>query len=277
MAEAPSAQAVAVRQYDRERYLTALFAPADRREDLLALYAFNLEVAKTREVVREPMLGRIRLQWWRDALDEIFIGKPPRRHETVEPLANAILRRNLPREPFERLLLARERDLDETPVATLAELEAYAEGTSGELMALALVILGAADPALQANARRIGRGYALAGLLRAVPFHARQHRCLLPLEVMEPHGADRDAVLAMQPSPALASAVADVAAAAAAALVPERISAVAWPALAPAVLARRHLRRLKRAGYDVFAPSVAAEPGAGAILALVGTSLLRRA
>jgi NADH dehydrogenase [ubiquinone] 1 alpha subcomplex assembly factor 6 len=277
MAEGPSAQAVAVRQYDRERYLTALFAPADRREDLLALYAFNLEVAKTREVVREPMLGQIRLQWWRDALDEIFTGKPPRRHETVEPLANAILRRNLPRDPFERLLLARERDLDEAPIATLAELEAYAEGTSGELMALALVVLGAADPVLQASARRIGRGYALTGLLRAVPFHARQHRCLLPLEVLASHGADRDAVLAMRSSPSLASAVAEVAAAAATALRPERVPAIAWPALAPAVLARRHLRTLKRTGYNVFAPGVAAEPGAGAIVALVGASLLRRA
>ena len=72
-----------IRRYDRDRFLTALFAPADRREDLFALYAFNLEVAKTREVASEAMLGQIRLQWWRDALDEVFAGKPPRQHAVV--------------------------------------------------------------------------------------------------------------------------------------------------------------------------------------------------
>jgi len=277
MTSASSTLAATIRQYDRERYLTALFAPADRREDLLALYAFNLEVAKTREVVREPMLGQIRLQWWRDALDEIFGGRTARRHETVEPLAEAIRRRNLPHEPFERLLLARERDLDDTPFAALSELEAYAEQTSGELMALALVVLGAADPTLQEIARRTGRGYALTGILRAVPFHARQHRCLLPSELLATHGTDRDGVLSMRASPRLAAAVAEVAEAAEAALWPARVPAVAWPALAPAILARRHLRRLKRAAHDVFAPSVAAEPGPGAILALIGGSIRRRA
>ena len=77
MLEPLSAPGEAVRRHDRERYLTALFAPSDRREDLLALYAFNLEVARTRESVREAMLGQIRLQWWRDALDEIQAGSRP--------------------------------------------------------------------------------------------------------------------------------------------------------------------------------------------------------
>jgi len=277
MAQAVSDLAATIRRYDRERYLTALFAPADRRGDLLALYAFNLEVAKTREVVREPMLGQIRLQWWRDALDEIFSGQSARRHETVGPLAEAIRRRNLPREPFERLLAARERDLDDAPFASLSELEAYAEDTSGHLMALALVVLGAADPTLQEIARRIGRGYALVGLLRAVPFHARQHRCLLPVDLLAAHGTGHEAVLSMRPSPALAAAIAEVAEAAEAVLWPARVPAVAWPALAPALLARRHLRRLERAGHDVFAPEVSAEPGPGAILALIWASIVRRA
>lgn len=272
-----SAVAEAVRRHDRERYLTALFAPSDRREDLLALYAFNLEVARTRESVREAMLGQIRLQWWRDALDEIQAGKPPRRHAVTEPLAAAIRRHNLPRDAFERLLLARERDLDDTPFRTLAELEAYADGTSGALIALALLILDVRDAGMLARSRQVGRGYALAGILRAVPFHARQHRCLLPEEILARHGTDRDAVLAMKPSPAIAAAAAEVAGAAEAALRPVRVAPSAWPALAPAVLARRHLATLRRVKYDVFDPSLAAEPGAGAVLALIGASLMKRA
>ena len=277
MADVSTASAEAVRRHDRERYLTALFAPADRREDLLALYAFNLEIARTRESVREAMLGQIRLQWWRDALDEIQAGKPPRRHQVVEPLAEAIRRHNLPRDAFERLLLARERDLDDTPFHTLGELEANADGTSGALIALALMILGTPDAEMLSRSRQVGRGYALVGLLRAVPFHARQHRCLLPDDVLARHGIDRGAVLAMTRSPGLAAAAAEIASAAETALRPARAISAAWPALAPAVLARRHLKTFRRAKYDVFAPLLAAEPGAGAVLALIGASILKRA
>lgn len=277
MSDAQSAAAETVRRHDRERYLTALFAPADRRDDLFALYAFNLEVARTRESVREAMLGQIRLQWWRDALDEIQTGKPPRRHAVVEPLAEAIRRHNLPRDAFERILIARERDMDDTPFQTLAELEAYADGTSGAVIALALLILGAQDAEMLARSRQIGRGYALAGLLRAVPFHARQHRCLLPEQILAKHGVSRDTVTEMKPSPGLSAAIGEIAVAAAALLTPLRATSAAWPALAPAVLSRRHLNALRRVGYDVFKMPPAAEPGAGAVLALIGASLLKRA
>ena len=85
-----------------------LFAPADRREALWALYAFNHEVAKTREVVTETRLGLIRLQWWKDAVLGIFNGQKPLKHQVVEPLAEAIAKYSLPREPFETLMSARD-------------------------------------------------------------------------------------------------------------------------------------------------------------------------
>jgi hypothetical protein len=107
-----------VRRFDRDRYLTALFAGAPARDDLMALYAFNLEVAKTREVVRESMMGLMRLQWWRDAIADIYAGNE-RRHQVVQPLAAAIRRRGLDRAPFDRLIDARESDMGETPPADL--------------------------------------------------------------------------------------------------------------------------------------------------------------
>src|SRR5882724_1426131 len=128
--------------HDHDRYLTTLFAPAARRGGLVALYAFNLEVAKTREVVREPMLGQIRLQWWREAIDEIYGGGRVRRHEVVQPLADAVRRFDLTRYHFDRLLDGRAADLDEAPPASLAALESYAEATSSRLIYLALETLG---------------------------------------------------------------------------------------------------------------------------------------
>ena len=114
MAEIASYCAQLLRRQDADRYLTALFAPADRREDLFALYAFNLEVARAREVVSEPFMGLIRLQWWRDAIAEIYQGRA-RAHEVVRPLAAAIAEHSLDRTLFERLIESRERDLDPEP------------------------------------------------------------------------------------------------------------------------------------------------------------------
>ena len=122
-----------LRRHDRDRYLACLFAPAARREALFSLYAFNLEVARTAEAVSEAMLGRIRLQWWREALEEIYDGRP-RRHEVALPLAAAVQTHGLSRTHFDRLIDAREFDLDKEAPQDLARLEAYAEATSGGLL-----------------------------------------------------------------------------------------------------------------------------------------------
>src|SRR5438874_6276930 len=135
--------AALVRQHDRDRYQTTLFAPAERHEALLALYAFNYEIARVRETVSEPMLGQIRLQWWREVLDAAYAGAPPRQHEVVLPLTAAIHEFGLNRELFDRLIDTRERDLADEPPASLAALEDYAEGSSAPLVALALQALGA--------------------------------------------------------------------------------------------------------------------------------------
>src|SRR5258707_12809015 len=57
-----------LRAADKDRFLTTLFAPAEHRDALIALYAFNVEIARVREVIREPVAGEIRLQWWSDVI-----------------------------------------------------------------------------------------------------------------------------------------------------------------------------------------------------------------
>src|SRR5438477_4942047 len=160
--------AALVRQHDRDRYQTTLFAPAERHEALLALYAFNYEIARVRETVTQPMLGQIRLQWWREVLDAAYAGAPPRNHPVAVALTAAIREFGLARELFDRLVDTRERDLADEPPASLAALGAYAEGSSVPLVQLAFQVLGARDTAIEKTARHVGIGYALAGILRAM-------------------------------------------------------------------------------------------------------------
>jgi NADH dehydrogenase [ubiquinone] 1 alpha subcomplex assembly factor 6 len=260
---APSAAARLVRQHDFDRFLTALFAPAERRADLFALYAFNYEIARVREAVSEPLLGRIRLQWWRESLDAIYAARPVRRHEVVEPLAAAIRGRGLSREHFDRLIDAREQDLAEEPPASMVALETYAEATSSRLLYLALEVLGERGEKALAAARPAGVAYALSGLLRAVPFHARAKRLYLPQDRVAAAGlaVDRE-LFELHSSPALRRVVAEVAERAQRRLDEARSlsSAVpqpALPALLPAVLARADLARLRRARFNPFDPRLA--------------------
>jgi NADH dehydrogenase [ubiquinone] 1 alpha subcomplex assembly factor 6 len=247
-----------VRRHDRDRFQTALFAPASRREALFALFAFNYEIARVRESVREPMLGRIRLQWWREVVDTAYSGQGPRQHEVVAPLTAAIREHGLSRTHFGRLIDARERDLDESPPATLAELEAYAEGSAAPLIRLTLEALDATAPPAEAAASAIGTAYALTGLVRALPHHARTGRLWIPDDVAARTGFDPRDYAALRVTPALCRAAAEIGAAAqrhlAAAWILRRdVPKAALPALLPARIAALTLKRLERTGFDPFA------------------------
>jgi NADH dehydrogenase [ubiquinone] 1 alpha subcomplex assembly factor 6 len=270
-----------VRRQDRDRYLTVLFAPADRREDLFALYAFNLEVAKTAEMVSEAMLGQIRLQWWREAIEEIYRGRP-RHHAVAEPLARAVSRRGLPRAPFDRLIDAREADLMGEPPPDLAALETYAEGTAAGLFALALGVLGSpADQGPTAEAaHHLGLAWAITGLTRSVPFHARQKRSYLPVELTRQSGLDPAELFALRASPALARVVERLAERAGDHLQAVRRLRPKLPRRAASVLlfvplAEDYLRRLRRAGFDPFDAAVQVECP-GAVWRLAWAAVLRR-
>lgn len=172
-----------VRKHDPDRFFLSLFAPADRLEALWTLFAFNHEIAKTREVVSEPMLGQIRLQWWRDALAGIYDETRVLEHEVVQPLAEIIQNHDLPRDALEALIDAREHDLAETRFGDEETILRYAEDTSYPLLKLALRICGAEEEG--DVTRAVGRNYALIGLLRSIPYNDIQNPELIKKAVSD--------------------------------------------------------------------------------------------
>jgi phytoene synthase len=254
--------AALVRRHDRDRFQTVLFAPAARREALFALYAFNYEIARVRESVTQPMLGQIRFQWWRENIAAAFEGGAIRHHPVAEALTRAIRSLALTRAHFDRLIEARETDLDDQPPASLAALREYAEASSGRLVRLALEMLGVQDPCAGEAGLHVGIAYSLAGLLRAMPFHARAGRQFIPADIAARSGLSEQDYRALRSTPALRSATAELAAAASGHLGAARahraeIPRSALPALLLAVVAQRSLLRLKRAVYDPFDPALA--------------------
>jgi 15-cis-phytoene synthase len=246
-----------VRAADKDRYLATLFAPAEHRGALFALYAFNLEVARVREVVRDPLAGEIRLQWWSDVLQGVDRGEVGA-HPVAAALRAAIARYRLPVERLAALIAARRFDLYDEPMATLPELESYALGASANLIALAANILdGGRVP--DELIRHAGLAQAYAGLLRAFPVHAARGQVFVPLELLERHGAGREAIVSGPASPQLRAALAEVRLharrhlGAACDLIATAPAAV-MPALLPVALAGPTLARMERRDYDPFVP-----------------------
>lgn len=162
-----------VRRHDPDRYVASLLLPSAARPGLWALYAFNYEVARSREVVTDAPLGRIRLQWWREALDEALCpANPLFRHEILRPLAGIIHANALPAPLFHALIDAREADMDPAAVTGLSGLESYALATNLPLLDLSARLCGE-DPQNPALAP-VAAAYGLVGLMRAHAAHTAQ-------------------------------------------------------------------------------------------------------
>jgi len=245
---------------DHDRFLTAMFAPLPVRGGVMALYAFNAEVAKVRESVSETMIGQMKLQWWRDVIAAIYEGGAvPKGNPVVEALAATIKAQGLSRAHFEALLDARARDMSDESPPDVTALESYAEGTSASLTALVLEVLGAADEASRAAGRHVGIAWALTGLLRAVLFHARANRFLLPQDLLTAENLTAHDLQESRNAAKIAVVLEQIAALARAHIEKARTYRTrfdrrALPALLPATLADEYLKGLARRHYDVFDP-----------------------
>lgn len=227
-----------VRRHDPDRFLTALFAPAARREALFTLYAFNHELARAREAVSEPMLALIRLHWWREVVDGT-----PKRHEVATPLSRLIAEGHLLPADLMAMIDGREAEA-EPAIADRAAWNAYLTATAGAVMRAAGRALGA-EAALLDRLTRLGAAHGVAGQLRNLPLLARAGRVLLPQDVLGAHGLTVHDITAGTGEDSLRAVLAELARDGLAVLERARgaLSRATIAAALPAVLARRDLRR----------------------------------
>jgi phytoene synthase len=152
-----------VRRVDPDRWLASRFiADPAVRAGVVTLYAFDHELARAGAVTSNPLTAEIRLVWWREALDEIFAGRPVRRHPTAEALAAVVGAHDLPREPFEAMIEARIKVL-EAPVMDTAGALGWARAAQGVLARLAAEVLGAGEEAGLAEPAGVVWGLRLLG------------------------------------------------------------------------------------------------------------------
>jgi phytoene synthase len=250
-----------VRAHDRDRFLADLFVPEAKRRYLFALHAFNIEIARVREVVSEPMPGEIRLQWWRDVLAGEARGEVAG-HPVAAALLETIGLHDLPRAAFDNLIAARIFDLYNDPMPSLTDLEGYAGETASALIQLgALILAGGRDPGTADASGHAGVAQALAGLMRALPHHARRQQLFMPADLMQRHGVRAEDIFAGKSTPELLRMLAELRATArrhldAARSALARADRVALPAFLPVALVEPVLALMDRPGYDPFRTAI---------------------
>ena len=237
-----------VRQADRDRFIASLFAPADKRDGLYALYAFNAEIARVREVAHQALAGEIRLQWWSDVIAGERTGEA-RANPVAAALLATIERHRLSPARLITMVEAHRFDLYDEPMRDLAQLETYARQTSSALFALAVQILAGAEA--DAICAPAGVAYAVTGLLRALPLHIARRQFYLPAAFLDEYGASLDDLSAGRSSPSLDVALRELRAFARRNLQKAREQMVqlpqsAIPALLPLALVGPSLDRLEK-------------------------------
>jgi 15-cis-phytoene synthase len=247
-----------VRAADKDRYLASLFAPAEARPHLHALHAFAGEIARVRAAARgEALPGEIRLQWWRDVLEGQAWGDVPA-NPIAAALIDTVARCGLPKDRLIALIDAHAFDLYDDAMASVADLDAYAEQTSGALFGLAAHILGGKEGSAASAVAPAGIAWGVAQRLRSFPRDLAHRQLYVPLDLLLRHGVTRGEIEARHNTADLRAALADLrdharmAVARFAAVAPD-VPELCAPAFLITTLTPQLLSRLDAAAADPFA------------------------
>lgn len=194
----------AARAGDRDRYWAALFVPEPARTGLMTLTAFNVELARISEIVSEPMMGEIRLQWWRDAL----AGDTDTGNLIADALRLTVqgFQLDLPR--LQGLIDARIFDVTGDVMPDQQAARAYLNKTAGSMFALACKIVSGETSGPETAVNEAGLAYGLTGHMRSLAFHRAQGRLYLPATAFADVGVSPEAFMAGTADESCAAALA---------------------------------------------------------------------
>lgn len=254
-----------LRDHDYDRWLSVLFAPQAARAHLTALYAFNHETARIRDIVSEPQLGEIRLQWWREVIDGGRAGEAAL-NPVSQQLIEAMRLFDPPAASMAGLIEARRFDLYNDPMPDMNTLEGYCGETCSILYRLAAHIISRetieqCDASLLADAcGHAGVADQMSALLLALPQHAARGQCYLPRDVLERHGALPQAAAAGLVTKPLLAAIDEMRQHARSHLEKSRkaigaLPIVLKPAFAQLALAPLRLKALEKNAHAPFDPA----------------------
>ena len=254
-----------IRQADPDRFLASLYAPQEKRDALLSLYAFNVEISSVRERVSQPLPGEMRLQWWRELLEEGSQEKTGGSPVAAQ-LLDTTRQHALPIQPFLNMLDARIFDLYDDPMPSRNDLEGYCGETASALIQLSALVLNADAAAGSGEmAGHAGCAQAIAGLLRSLPIHRSRGQCYIPLDILNSAGISRDILIAGEERDGISRAISAMTSLgrehlAAFERQAKRLPASLRPAFLPVSLANAYFNRIESRSVDPVTEIAAISP-----------------
>jgi len=251
-----------IQKYDYDRYLTLLFSEKEKRADIMALISFSLEVARIRSRVTEPMMGHIRLQWWRDALDELYDpARTLRRHEVALALQPVVRRYGIDKNDLLQIIDAREKDLEDEPFANIEDFLQYANATSYPLNKAILEALNCNETNIYSATQHLSTAWALCAILRSAHRNFSSRRNIFPQSLMKENDISTTDFGSDRFLPALKNVVKNIYDIAEAELAtaktilrssPKAEIKKARPVLLNIITVQNHLKQIRKNNYDIF-------------------------
>ncbi|KAH8114540.1 isoprenoid synthase domain-containing protein [Phellopilus nigrolimitatus] len=243
-----------VRQHDRDSYLISQFFPRNLQPACFAVKAFYVELAMIQDSVSNPLIGQMRMQFWKDAVQQ---GRPPG-HPIATALHDASRIAHIAPYHLKRIIEARDVELNSPAHLNMDTLLAHAESTSSTLNYILLSILGlSSSETFSHAASHLGASQMLITLLRALPYHASKGVMVIPASITAKHHVNQEEVFRRGPQ---ASVVANDHLITAREMFKEngryQVPRETMPVFLNAVPVQNYLKRLEAADFDVFDPKL---------------------
>jgi|GEM_PF-1991832 len=251
-----------VRNNDHDQFLCSLFAPGNVRETIFALQVFYRETSRIRSLVNEPHLGLIRLQWWRDMVEDAYKGKiEGSENGTHKEIIHCLKGCNIKEESFDHYFNGRAFDMEDRAHEKLEQLLQYCTQTGGAIAQMKAIVLGSNNEATLKAAEHLGAAETLCDIIKTLPYQARSGRTKIPKDLVLKHDVDIKGFFEFKPSTALNSCVKDMVIetrnliSQARDLMPETDSN-ARAVFLVTISIEDYLKRLEKVGADPFNPNI---------------------
>ncbi|XP_028919905.1 NADH dehydrogenase (ubiquinone) complex I, assembly factor 6 isoform X1 [Ornithorhynchus anatinus] len=213
-----------------------------------------------KDAVSEKTIGLMRMQFWKDAVENIYRDNPPHQPVAIE-LWKAVKRHNLTKRWLMRIIDEREKNLDDKAYSNIHELETYAENTQSSLLYLILEMLGIKDLHADHAASHIGKAQGIVTCLRATPYHGSRRKVFLPVDICMLHGVSQEDFLRKNREKNVRDVIYDIASQAHIHLEHARsfhknVPVKTFPAFLQTVVLEDFLKKIQKVDFDVFHPSL---------------------
>ena len=250
-----------VRQYDFENYLCCLLVNKQSRHSIFAIRAFNVEIAKVCDFTTVETIGKMKIQFWKDTIEDIYSKGICPDHPVAKELQKAIEKHNMSKLWFTKLLGEREENLHNNPFSDTEQLENYSEKTVSSILYLTLEGLGVKDTNADHCASHLGKAIGIVTLLRSTLHHAKSRRILWPANVLLQHGLSQEDILRGKNLSAIKEATYQLASIAHVHLDKARslignVPKIGFQACLPALSCSSYLTTLQQVDFDIFDPKL---------------------